>query len=609
MPRRSIIVGSRRTALALAQTELVAEPLRRAGHWVEVLAMHTAGDRSLGGSLTTAKGMFTADLDRARLAREVDLAVHSLKDLPLEVDPLVELAAIPPREHPHDLLVVRAGAGQPHDEAAPLAQIAEGSFPVVPAKQAFAALAHGACIGTSSPRRQAGALALRPDLVCVAARGSVDRRLERLRDGAVDALLLAEAGVVRLLRAAAGVTHRSDQVARSAVELLAFRLDLASWPTAPGQGALAVQARADDSWAAAASRSALDHDPTRDAVTLERTLLSALGGGCSLPMGATLEGESLHVAIAAPDWRRHAGAGSAPAWIHRSLEVADLDVERAASDLSAAADAAARAAALPAVRALRLADDEAPPTLVVTSTRTAAARLCAALARERDVATLEVTTRRPEHAGWPVDRLVLGDDRRHWPWVLVSSPGAAEVLVERCALEPDWLRLGWCALGRGTARALLELGVPAGLCAGGRDAAELAEFALRHLDPAARLFLPQSSLASPALADRLRAAGRDVESFTAYTVEPRRDLRWPAAWPATEVTLFTAPSAASAWAEARLPWPGESWAIGESTATELRRLGAPNIRRAESPTPTALAVLARDGAAGPRRASNEDRPS
>ncbi|HUP21796.1 MAG TPA: uroporphyrinogen-III synthase [Thermoanaerobaculia bacterium] len=594
-----VTVGSRRTPLALAQTELVARRLARAGFSVQVLTLATGGDRSLGGSLATAKGLFTAELDRALLAGNVDLAVHSLKDLPLEQDPRLELAAVPAREHANDLLVLRREDSRTLG-AHPLTAFADDAVLAVEAAEAFAALPLGATIGTSSPRRQSGALALRPDLVCVGVRGSVERRLERLRSGAVDALLLAEAGVVRLLREhALSVDSGGGNAYAPGIGLSAFRLELASWPAAPGQGALAVQVLANRPWSGSTSIEALDHRPSRRSAELERELLEAVGGGCALPFGASADGSSIHAALAAESWRAFAGVGAAPTVVRRSFPLDGFDPGIAANELRAAI-ARVGTSTVPSVPALRLDAAETPPRLVVTSTPAAAARLTSGLVRQgvalpgssigstgvpSAVAALEVTVRRALPGPWPVDQILLGESRQRWPWVLVSSPGAAAVLVERAATEPVWLRLAWCALGEGTARALLELGVPAGLCAGSRDASGFADFALRHLDPESPLFLPQSALASPALAARLRTRGRSVVAWPAYTVEPRTELSWPAGWDPPAAVLFTAPSAVAAWVANELPWPTESWAMGDATQRELERLGAPAIRRTEAPAP------------------------
>ena len=232
-------IGTRRSPLALAQAGEVAERLARAGVESEVVPMATSGDRGTLAAPSRAgvKGLFVAEIVRALQVGEVDLAVHSAKDLPAADDEGVAVAAVPPRADPSDLLVTR------HPN-----------------------LREGAIVGTSSLRRRAQLLALRPELRLVEIRGNVDRRLRKLEDGEVDGVVLAAAGIARL-----GATPPSSEV-------------LPIVP-APGQGCLAVQARADDE----ATREAaawLDDPDSRVAFEAERSVMARLGGGCALPLGA-----------------------------------------------------------------------------------------------------------------------------------------------------------------------------------------------------------------------------------------------------------------------------------------------------------------------------------
>jgi uroporphyrinogen-III synthase len=172
----------------------------------------------------------------------------------------------------------------------------------------------------------------------------------------------------------------------------------------------------------------------------------------------------------------------------------------------------------------------------------------------------------------------------------LSSPTAATVLVERAQREPDWLRLPWCALGAGTARTLLALGIPANLIAASRNADHFATYALEHLPAEAPLLLPQSRRAGPRLAQRLRAAGRRVIAWDAYTVAPKPNLRWLG--PPPPIVLFTSPSTAQAWIGAGLPSPAlATWSMGESTTWELRQLGVEKVLEAPEPSPAGVRSL------------------
>lgn len=238
-------LGTRRSALALAQSTLVAERLRQRGLGVELVEVVTEGDRSAAAIQTMGgTGVFVTELRRQLLDGAVDVAVHSLKDLPTSIPDDVDVAAIPTRADPRDALVARDGL-------------------------TLGELAAGARVGTGSPRRTAQLRALGLDLDVVAIRGNVDTRLRRVRDGELDGVVVAAAGLQRL--------GRIDE----ATELL----DPFQVLPAPGQGALAVECRAGDS-AVAELLADLDDADTRAAVTAERALLAALEAGCTAPVGA-----------------------------------------------------------------------------------------------------------------------------------------------------------------------------------------------------------------------------------------------------------------------------------------------------------------------------------
>ncbi|MDQ1697129.1 MAG: hydroxymethylbilane synthase [Frankiaceae bacterium] len=239
-------LGTRRSALAMAQAGAVADALRGDGHDVELVEVVTTGDRS-PGPLTQlgGTGVFAAELRSQLLAGDVDLAVHSLKDLPTKPADGLVTAAIPERADPRDALVSRE-------------------------RLRLTELAVGARVGTGSPRRAAQLRGLGLGLDVVGVRGNVDTRLRKVADGELDAVVLAAAGLARL--------GRLDEAA----EVLDPGLVL----PAPGQGALAVECRSTDEALAALLNDLLDDAATRAAVTAERSLLAALEAGCSAPVGA-----------------------------------------------------------------------------------------------------------------------------------------------------------------------------------------------------------------------------------------------------------------------------------------------------------------------------------
>jgi hydroxymethylbilane synthase len=278
-------IGTRRSRLATTQARAVASQLEALGHEAELVPIDTSGDRGAppSSSAQGLKGLFVAEIVRALLAGDVDLAVHSAKDLPAEETPGVILAAVPRREQPFDVLVRRD-----------------------------AELPAGAAVGTSSIRRRAQLSRARSTLRIVELRGNVDTRLAKLDAGEIDAVVLAAAGMARL-----GITPRH-----------ATTLDADEMVPAPGQGALAIQARDGD--AETLRRvAALEHPPTKAALEAERILMARLGGGCALPLGAlaTRQGATIHMTaiVATPTGDRILRAdveGSAP------REAADRAAER-----------------------------------------------------------------------------------------------------------------------------------------------------------------------------------------------------------------------------------------------------------------------------------------
>lgn len=249
-PAAAVVLGTRASALARAQTERVVGQLTAAWQELacEVRPIDTEGDRTqasgeplpeIGG-----KGLFTAELERALRDGGIDLAVHSLKDLPTEDTPDVVLGAVCVREDARDCLVARDGL-------------------------VLHELPKGAVVGTSSLRREAQLRALRPDLLIRSIRGNVDTRVRKVREGAYDAVLLAAAGVRRLGLEGAVSEWLSPE----------------TMLPAPGQGALAVQCRAGDE-RVLELLAAIDEPSLRGETEAERTFLRTLGGGCSAPVGA-----------------------------------------------------------------------------------------------------------------------------------------------------------------------------------------------------------------------------------------------------------------------------------------------------------------------------------
>jgi hydroxymethylbilane synthase len=303
-PEDAIRLGTRGSPLAVWQATHVADLLRRVAgaRRVELVEIQTAGDfvQHLALSQIGGDGVFTREIQRALLERRVDVAVHSLKDLPTTPAEGLTLAAVPPRGPTGDAFVSHKHAG-------------------------FDQLPQGASVGTSSVRRQAQMLHRRPDLNVVPIRGNVDTRLRKLGEHGLDAIVLAEAGLVRLARGGA-ITEILDP----------------SWMLpAVGQGAIGLECRADDVATLAALR-ALDDEPTSQAVRAERALLRGLGGGCQVPVGAAAKVDAgrltLRGVVLSPDGRERVEAeiaGAAADAESLGTQLASQLLERGAEQLLA----------------------------------------------------------------------------------------------------------------------------------------------------------------------------------------------------------------------------------------------------------------------------------
>ncbi|MBB1153241.1 hydroxymethylbilane synthase [Amycolatopsis dendrobii] len=245
---RVIRIGTRGSKLALAQTGIVADTIRATGAEVEIVTVTTPGDLSSAPISQIGVGVFTSALRETLLRNEIDVAVHSYKDLPTAPEEGLVLAAVPPREDPRDALIARDG-------------LTLGELPP------------GAKVGTGAARRMAQLRALGLGLEIVPIRGNIDTRMRKVADGELDAVVLARAGLARV--------GRVDEITET--------LDPIQMLPAPAQGALALECRAADVDIEHLLASAVDDESTRVAVTAERALLAALEAGCSAPVGALAE--------------------------------------------------------------------------------------------------------------------------------------------------------------------------------------------------------------------------------------------------------------------------------------------------------------------------------
>jgi hydroxymethylbilane synthase len=467
-----IIIGTRGSELALTQTNMIASALRALVPQCEVVVeiILSQGDKVQNIPLAAmgGKGLFTKELEDALLDGRIDMAVHSLKDLPTELPKGLCLAAITEREDPRDVLVSRDGVG-------------------------LNDLPHGARVGTSSLRRRAQLLAVRPDLDMPDIRGNVPTRLAKVAEGPYDATLLALAGLKRL-----GLDAHATEILQPEVML-----------PAPGQGALGIECREGDADLREVL-SALNHADTAAAVTAERTLLAALGGGCHTPLGAWGEsnGDTLRLRanVAAPDgsqlWRVDVQGTDPAALGHEAAR--QLFAQGASVDAEVAADDKALAG-------LRV---------VVTRTRAQSSQLVEQLeARGAQVLVFPVISIQP------VSTPPAIPGARSFDWVIFTSANAVSMMsfalndAERSI--DSYRACKVCTVGPATAARCRDYGLTVTLT----PDRYMADAIVSALDQAEdgldgkRILIPRGNIAREDLAEQLRARGALVVDPVVYKTE------------------------------------------------------------------------------------------
>jgi hydroxymethylbilane synthase len=496
-PSHPLRIGTRGSALALAQAGLVRDAL--AGQDVEA-ALHvvtTEGDRRAPDT-AWGEGAFVGAIESALLAGTIDVAVHSAKDVPTDEDPRLRIAAYLPRADPRDVLVLRAGG-------------AIRSVDELPA---------GTRVGTDSPRRTAFLRAVCPDARFHPLHGNVDTRLRRLDDAETDALVLAAAGLARLGRA----------------DRITLALDPGLVPPAPGQGALAVQVRDGDAGTEGLV-TRLDDAATRRAVEAERALLAASEGGCRSPIGALARFEQGEFELVA-GYARSDGTVVARA-VGRASGGSETDEDLVEATLaSLAAAAAERGAAL-----------GFPEAIVARPEGQAAATMLAfvdAGFTPRSVPGIAIESLPDGPLAAMVGRLDSFD------WVVLTSANAVRALRDAAAGPRSDLgalsrmaSVRWAAVGRGTERALRAAGLRTVFRPSRARAMTLAEEL--PIAAGARVLLPRGDLADDEAPALLRTRGASVESVVAYrTIEaPAASLRLLAAALAGRPVAWVASSPSS----------------------------------------------------------------
>ena len=540
-PLAAVVLGTRASALARAQTERVAESLRQA--WPEIACrtkpVATRGDRTQASGVPLpaigGKGLFTAELEQALRAGTIDLAVHSLKDLPTEETPGIALGAVCLREDVRDCVVARAGHG-------------------------LRELPPGAIVGTSSLRRAAQLLGLRHDLDVRSIRGNVDTRIRKVQDGEFDAVVLAAAGVRRL--------GLEDTVTEW--------LETDTMLPAPGQGALGVQCRADDE-RIIAFLAAIDDPGARAETTAERVFLRVLGGGCTAPVGA-------HAVAAEPEPEPSDTVSQGRVRLQALVASADgRQVVRVAGEGDAEevgerlAREALAAGAGDILQAIRGAQPLAGRRIVLTRPRDQVGPLAEALERlGATVLTVSLVHIGPIEDARPLDAALARLES--YRWIVFTSANGVAGVRERLGGNslPEDTRVA--AVGPATADGVRTLGVEAEFVPD-RFAAEEIAAGLGPLQ-GVRVLLAQADIASPSLAVELRSRGALVDAVTAYrtvAIDPSpRDVSELER--GVDAIVLASGSAARSLATSpvgKLAAPGVIVCIGPKTAQAAREVGLP----------------------------------
>ena len=533
----TIRIGTRTSNLAMWQANKVSDLLEAEGLETEIIGINSQGDQSLGGDLSSSVGQFIHSVDAGLISRDIDIAVHSSKDVPVDVDINITNLAYLERGCTHDLLIFRK------NELYPSLEKLLSSEEETVLKDALSIIPKAGMVGTVSGRRQSFLLSNRPDIIPIAVRGQVETRLKRLSEGRVHGLILAEIGIKRLYEIGA----LPDWV----LEFSAVRIEEEKWPTAPGQGALSVHCRAEDFDKFSHLRSILNHSETENDVKRERQILKSIGGGCLYPAGIKVNAGVASVQISPKNWREIFSKGL------------DFPIERYNGPSSE------YVARLPE---FVFPDEELisdGPKLVSTLNSN---RLATVLQNNGiNVVNKPVIDLVAKPENWPQSFIDESQPRSTWPYLVLTSPFAAKCAIEVSEQNTDLRRIQWLAIGEGTARACFLRGVTVSICAKARDSKELIQYIVENIDRDTKLMIPRSNVANETLTSSLVGYDFDVQSWVGY--ENRTKPVSMIDVDSDDVLLLSSPSSARAWAENSLPIPRSILCMGKTSLEEIESMG------------------------------------
>ncbi len=531
-----IKIGTRTSTLAMWQAEHVQRMLDSAGYTSELVGITSMGDKSLGGDLASSVGQFIHAVDAKLVTGEIDIAVHSSKDVPVSIDERISHLAYLSRGCTNDIVIFPKTASYPS-----LGELLSNSSET-PIADALRVIPKSGTVGTVSGRRQSFLLSKRPDIIPIAVRGQVETRLMRLQQGRVDAIILAEIGLQRLNQIGA-----LDTVIN---EFSAVRLSDIDWPTAPGQGAISVHCRSDEFGDLQALRQCLNSPKTESDVVQERQILTAIGGGCLYPAGIKVSDDSAIIQISPDNWRDVFCQG---------LEFTSQRYVGKVSDYEPV---------LPTQNLRPVALVSSGPKLISTLNSDRLARIL----QNNDISVVNkpVLELVPKPNQWPKNFLDETKSRREWPYLVLTSPFAAKCAVSVAQNNPELSRIQWLAIGEGTARACFMRGVTVSICAKARNSEELIAYIDKMISRDNPLLIPRSDVASNHLVESLTRLGFAVNSWVGYENRAKKTPMIDVE--ADDVLLLSSPSSARAWVENSLPIPKNILCMGKSSLEAIGSL-------------------------------------
>ena len=532
-----IRIGTRTSNLAMWQANYVLQKLEQSGYSAEIIGITSTGDKSLGGDLASSVGQFIHAVDAQLLAGNIDIAVHSTKDVPVTISEDFATLAYLERGCTNDLLIFPNSNS--HTNLADLLN----SKTELSIGQALQAIPHSGMVGTVSGRRQSFMLSKRPDIIPIAVRGQVETRLKRLQEGRVDAIILAEIGLKRL--------HEIGALAPWILAMSAIRISDDDWPTAPGQGSISVHCRSEDYQKFSDLREALNHVETEIDVTNERKILREIGGGCLHPAGIKVDGGKVAAQISPKNWREIFCQGLT------------FDVTRFVGKLT---DFTPK---LQDEQISKSNNSNGGPKLISTLNSDRLARIL----QNQDINVINqpVIELIPKPEMWPKAFLDESSSRSSWPYLVLTSPFAAKCAIEVAKTNPDLNRIQWLAIGEGTARACFMRGVTVSICAKARDSEQLIQYIDNMIERSTELMIPRSNVASGELVENLRKLGFTTTTWIGY--ENRSKAVGQIDVEGDDVLLLSSPSSARSWVENSLPIPRNILCMGKSSLEEIESLG------------------------------------